>query len=286
MIIIIDGNVADISFENEKTLSDVLAGLDRWARDSGFCLTRVSAGGTDVDDSDALFDREIKDIPTLTVETTPFPVFYREALELLSDTLRSWTESAPTGQAAIEEAWRKTPAASFLAEYDNYLSNVLHCGFSGDSVKLAMVMVRERIEEAGDPAAVFLAMEDRLNEEAERLLDLPLDLQTGCDKRAAETIERFSDFTGKILRLFMLLKCVIIEKPDGGDMVLRDMVLRDMVLKDMVLIDEFNSALREFLSAYENKDMVLSGDLAEYEIAPRIKSIYAMIKSKLVSAGI
>jgi hypothetical protein len=144
-------------------------------------------------------------------------------------------------------------------------------GFSGDTVKQVIVMVQERIEETRNPAAVFLAMEDGLNQEEERLLDLPLDLQTGNDKRAAETIEKFSDFTQKILRLFLLLKCVIIEKTDAGD---------------LSLLDEFNSALREFLSAYENKDMVLSGDLAEYEIAPRIKNIYTLIKSKLVSTGI
>jgi hypothetical protein len=265
MIIIIDGNVADISFENEKTLFDVLAGLDRWARDSGFCLVRASADGSDWGDTDAFFHREIKETQELIVETAPFPVFYREALELLNDTLRRWTESEASGRAAIEETWRKTPAASFLAEYDALL---LHYVFSGDTLKQAALMVRERIKEAEDPAAVFLAIEDSLNGEAERMVDLPLDLQTGNDRRASETIERFSDFTQRILRLFMLLKCAIIEKTNDGD---------------LALLDEFNSALREFLSAYENKDMVLTGDLAEYEIAPRIKNIYAMIKSKLVS---
>jgi hypothetical protein len=268
MTIIIDGNVADISFENEKTLADVLAGLDRWVRDSGFCLTRVSADGTV--DGDAIFNLEIKDVAALTVETTPFPVIYRDALDMLNDTLKSWSASEAAERAAIEEAWRKSPAASFLAEHDNFLSNILNGGFSGDTVKPAVVMVQERIEETLDPAAIFTAMEDGLSRETERLLDLPLDLQTGNDKRAAETIQQFSDFTQKILRLFLLLRCVIIEKSDA---------------EDLSLLDEFNAALREFLSAYENKDMVLSGDLAEYEIAPRIKNIYALIKSKLVSMG-
>jgi hypothetical protein len=267
MNIIIDGNVADISLENEKTLFDVLAGLDRWARDSGFCLVRVSADGAGGDDAEALFNREVKETRELAVETAPFPVFYREALELLSDTLRLWTESEASERATIEEAWRKTPAVSFLAEYDSFLINVLRGGFSGDTVKQAALMVEERIEEAGNPVAVFHAMEDSLDREAGRLIDLPLDLQTGNDRRAADTIKRFSDFTQKSLRLFLLLKCAIIEKTDGGD---------------FALLDEFKSALREFLSAYENKDMVLVGDLAEYEIAPRIKNIYAMIKSKLV----
>jgi hypothetical protein len=269
MTIIIDGNVADISFENEKTLADVLAGLNRWVRDSGFCLTRVSADGSA--DGEALFNREIKDVRTLMVETTPFPIFYGEALDTLNSTLQSWDLSEAAGRAAIEEAWRKSPAASFLAEHDNFLLNALYGGFSSDTVKLTTVMVKERIEETRDPAGVFLAMEERLDQEAGRLLDLPLDLQMGNDKRAAETVGKFSDFTQKILRLFLLLKCMIIKKTDAGD---------------LNLFDEFNSALREFLSAYENKDMVLSGDLAEYEIAPRIKTIYMLIKSKLVSTGI
>jgi hypothetical protein len=271
MNIIIDGNVADISFENEKTLADVITGLDRWAFDSGFCLTRISVDGDSADGSiDRFFSREIDDVRTLTVETTPFPVFYGEALAELNDTLCSWQKAEAAGRTALEGKWRKTPAAAFLAEHDYFLSNVLDGEFSDDTVKTAMVMVRQRIEESSNPVAVFLGMEDSLNQETGRLLDLPLDLQTGNDKRAAETIERFSGFTQRMLRLFLLLKCVTIQKTEAAD---------------MVLLDEFNSALREFLSAYENKDMVLSGDLAEYEIAPRIRNIYTLLKTKLAAAG-
>ncbi|MDR2344038.1 MAG: hypothetical protein LBD86_05855, partial [Spirochaetaceae bacterium] len=76
MITIIDGNVADIKFENEKNLGDVLAGIERWVDGSGFCLSRINIDGVEAETSDmtALFDAEIRDTKTLLIETTPFAV--------------------------------------------------------------------------------------------------------------------------------------------------------------------------------------------------------------------
>ncbi len=39
------------------------------------------------------------------------------------------------------------------------------------------------------------------------------------------------------------------------------------------LLEEIGSILRELLSAYESQDTVLVGDLAEYEIVPRLGSL-------------
>jgi hypothetical protein len=40
-----------------------------------------------------------------------------------------------------------------------------------------------------------------------------------------------------------------------------------------LLLEEIGTILQELLSAYEAKDTVLVGDLAEYEIAPRLRSL-------------
>ena len=264
---IIDGTVADIRFENEKTIGDVLAGIERWACESGFCLTRINVDGSEAETGDmsALFETEIADTKTLLIETIPFAVLYGDALCELGRTLSSWRQTYGDREL-VRELWCKSPAAAFLHDYDKTLFQVISAGFSDETVKNVMDIVNERYVEARQPVTVFFDMEKDLDEEIARLKDLPLDLQTGNDRRAAETIEKFSNFMQKILRLFPLLKYAIPEKLDTAY---------------FVLFEEFKSALKEFVAAYENKDMVLSGDLAEYEIAPRVKSIYAALKERL-----
>jgi hypothetical protein len=99
--------------------------------------------------------------------------------------------------------------------------------------------------------------------------DLPLDIQTGKDARAAETVQIFSTVTEKLLRIFALLKL------EGF---ITDTLVIDAMPFD-AFIDNFNAALKEMLAAYEIKDAVLAGDLAEYELAPRLRSFYAAIKT-------
>jgi hypothetical protein len=103
---------------------------------------------------------------------------------------------------------------------------------------------------------------------AQRLEDLPLDIQTGKDGRAAETVQIFSTITEKLFRIFSLLKL------EGF---ITDTLLID-AMPFSAFIDDFSAALKELLAAYEVKDAVLVGDLAEYELAPRLRTFYAAIK--------
>jgi hypothetical protein len=269
MTIIIDGVNADIKFENEKKFGEVISSLEEWACESGFCLSGMSADGMGAEDMEVLFNRNIQDINTLRIDTMPLAIPYAEALELLDAALHSWMSGE--GREDAEARWLESPGAAFIERRDKQLSELLRGGFSDGAAAKAAVLVRERAVEAGNPVSAFLSMEDGLNENTARLLDLPLDLQTGNDRRAAETIERFSGFTQNLFRLFPLLKYAMAGKPGDGEV--------------PVLFDEFKSALKEFLAAYENKDMVLCGDLAEYEIAPRIKTIYMVLKEKLTAGG-
>jgi hypothetical protein len=273
MTIIIDGTAADITFENEKTLGDALLGIEKWVDESGFCLSRISVDGADTEarDMEAFFTRNIDDIKTLDIVTRPFAAFYGEALFELIETLNAWNDNAGKREL-IEAEYKKSPSYSFLAKHDKELlrllcGGTLNGGFSGEAMEKTLAMARARSLETENPVAAFLGLENKLNEESAKLLDLPLDLQTGNDKRAARTVEDFSNATQNMFRLMPSLQYAMLKRAD--------------VFADSILFDEFKSALKEFAEAYENKDMVLSGDLAEYELAPRVKEIYAALKKKL-----
>jgi hypothetical protein len=105
-----------------------------------------------------------------------------------------------------------------------------------------------------------------------RLEDLPLDIQTGKDGRAAETVQIFSGIAEKLFRLFNVLK---IEGFSPEKYTVDDIPIHDY-------IEEFGSALKELLAAYEAGDAVLVGDLAEYELAPRLLKFYSAISAPAV----
>ena len=53
--------------------------------------------------------------------------------------------------------------------------------------------------------------------------------------------------------------------------------VEDIIIEDMsitVFFAEFNNTLRNLLDAYEQRDTVLVGDIAEYEIAPKLRNLY------------
>jgi len=98
-----------------------------------------------------------------------------------------------------------------------------------------------------------------------RLVDFPLDIQTGKDARAAQSITIFSGITEKIFRILGQLnnQGYLSQADDEKPLNL--------------IISEFGSIVRELLEAYEKNDSVLVGDLAEYEAAPRLQELYNSI---------
>ena len=136
-----------------------------------------------------------------------------------------------------------------------------------------LALVTERIREIGDPLREMAVQKPLAEEIAVRLEDLPLDMQTGKDHRAAETITLFSSLVEKIFRLIFLFKHF---GADIQSIKVSSMDNTETVnLKDY--IGEFSAALKELISAYENKDTILVGDLAEYELAPRLRCLTSVL---------
>jgi hypothetical protein len=129
-------------------------------------------------------------------------------------------------------------------------------------------LTEERLRELQDPAGELNKAEPLVQVIVRRLEDLPLDIQTGKDGRAVETVQLFSNIAEKIFRLFNLMK---IGGYDTASLTVENIPVSDY-------IDEFGVALKELLAAYETRDAVLAGDLAEYELAPRFSNLYAAIR--------
>jgi hypothetical protein len=166
------------------------------------------------------------------------------------------------------DTWKEKPQALFICEQMPDLYNFFVNMFSGGELNESVVfsITEERLREVRNPFLEFSNLQPLVTETCSLLESLPLDIQTGKDSRAAQTIQIFSSIAEKILRI---LKQLDIQ----GLLELGT----DIEKQFTQIIGDFGNLVKELLEAYEKYDTVLVGDLAEYEAAPRLKELYAII---------
>jgi len=271
MKITINGVSADIQIENEKTVGEVVTALESWLAGSGHRPSGLSIDGEPVDSGSVVssFEREIAGIENLDLQTSTLSELTAESLMRLMNDIDDWENSGFDERKIFSDHWKESPEARLLAEQAPDLYNWAVSTFSGEGAGAADLrsISGERLREFKDPADELGRMKQAVADVCDRLEQLPLDLQTGKDAEAARTVSVFSGVTEKIFRIFNILKMegFSVEKITVADMPIT------------AYMTEFGAALGELLEAYRRRDTVLVGDLAEYEMAPRLRGLYAAI---------
>jgi hypothetical protein len=272
MEISINGSPADITLETEKTIGDILSGMDQWLEGSGSRLSGLLIDGRKIGSGglDEAFGRSLDGIGRLDIVVSSWRELAAEALLTLKEICDDWGALPFEGRGEARKRWDDGAAAAFLASeipdmYDFAGRSLAGEGLSPEDLSL---LVTERLQELGDPREEINRAEGLVSAVAGRLEDLPLDIQTGKDGRAAETMQLFSRTAEKLFRLLFVLKT--------SGLSMETMVIDNRNAKDFMT--EFNSALKELNAAYENRDAVLVGDLAEYELAPRLVKFFTALK--------
>ena len=275
MKIRINGVDADIQLEAEKTVGEVLAALDSWFTGTKYRLSGLSIDGepANVDSLDSCFERSIDSITLLELSASPVMELFAECLTRVIEDIETFQETAFEGKSAFIAQWKQSPSACLLAEQNPDLYTCAIQTFSGEGsgAQVFRSIIAERLRELQDPQDEMGKTAPLVAEICARLEELPLDIQTGKDARAAETINAFSGITEKVFRIFNVLKAAGFPV---GEIIIENMPIT-------AYITEFSTALGELLAAYEQHDTILVGDLAEYEIAPRLRSLHAAISSAL-----
>ncbi|MDR1128175.1 MAG: hypothetical protein LBL20_02595 [Treponema sp.] len=271
MDIYINGKTADITLETEKTVGDLLSGIEIWLRSSGCRLNGLEIDGEPVTGADisSVFSRDLEGMGAVNIKACPRSELALDALCKARGFLAA--RARGEGPEDIAGLWRASPAASFLEDENTRLFRDIDAAFGPGGTERAenvIPLVDERIRELINPEEELGRIESLVAGIAERLEELPLDIQTGKDGRAAETVNGFSAVAEKLFRLFYLIQA------QGQD--LSGILVESSPVYDF--LGEFNAALKELLAAYEGRDVVLVGDLAEYELAPRLRSFYGALK--------
>ncbi|MBO7163889.1 MAG: hypothetical protein J6V63_05610 [Spirochaetaceae bacterium] len=119
---------------------------------------------------------------------------------------------------------------------------------------------------------VLLSFKDiatRFGELIEAMKLISLQFQNGQDKKALVTVTQLADTVDYFCKA-TALSTLFPEK-------FADMNIDGVAIQDF--FGDFMAILTDFEEAFKNSDSVMLGDLAEYEITPRIESIISMIDS-------
>jgi hypothetical protein len=273
MEICINGRTADITLEAEKTVGEILSGIDRWLEGTGSRLSGLRIDGREIDSGglSEAFGRNPDGIGSLDIMVSSWRELAAEALLALKEICGAWGNLPFEGREEIKNRWEEAPAAAFLASEIPDMYGFARRSLAGEglSPEYLGVLAAERLMELKDPREEINRAESLVSAVAGRLADLPLDIQTGKDGRAAETVQLFSRIAEKLFRLLFIMK--------SSGLSLDTLVIDNRKAKDFM--DEFNAALQELNAAYESRDAVLIGDLAEYELAPRLIKFFAALKN-------
>jgi len=271
MNIKINGADADIRPENERTVGEILSALDSWLTGTGHRLSGMNIDGKAVDagEMELSFSKGIDTIDTLDICTSSLPQLVAESLLLTMRDIEEFKEAGFDKKAGFADTWKESPQGCLLAEQFPELFDWTIKAFSGTgcSPQVLYALFEERLRELRDPAGEMGRTAPLVDDICVRLADFPLDIQTGKDARAAETVNVFSGIAEKVFRIYRTLK---IEGYPVAEITVDNIPVNDY-------ITEFGKALGELLDAYEKRDTVLIGDLAEYEMAPRLRGLYSAV---------
>ena len=189
--------------------------------------------------------------------------FSLEGEETVGEVLRSFEERAAANEATttgIAIDGQKIVADEIEQYFDKRLDEV------------------SRLElQAVSKAAIWetlLASAKVFRELSLSLEDVPAALQSGKDKQAGETIAKLADEIGDFCRaveMSSLFPEVHSSLTSGEDAV-------------SGILEEFPRIFGELEQSLKDKDTVASGDICEYEVAPRLKMIAQAVEAAAMKA--
>ena len=277
MEIKINDKTLSASLDNENTLGEVLAALEQWITKSGHRITELIIDGQVITASmiESVFSKNINDVKCIDVHTNVLADLSAASLINLLEDIDSFEKLGFDEKKKYFDSWIDTPTAMFISvqmpELYSYCVNTFSSGEV--SVQTLKTIAEEIQREINEPVNEIHKLEKIIKEICERLVDLPLDIQTGKDARAAQTIQVFSAVTEKLFRIFKQLDS------QGFLTGEQDNEKRKEELEQQ--FRDFSVVIKDLFEAYEKNDSVLVGDLTEYEASPKLKELYAAISDNI-----
>ncbi len=265
--IIINGEKIDYSLENEKTVGDVMRSIAEWLNKSRMCVDSLLIDEQHPS-NDQWKNRPIDDVSSLKVNAMSLREYSLNKLELAKNYLLQLSESYKNhDKRALDDLARSygefllvlsdilkedististEGIGSLFSENESEVTRPEQVLGSMDNI---IELLEKYYEEAAHPQERAVIIVDKLASLAESFDEVAVQLQTGRDATAMNTIIDLTDL------LQALLRCMAWTDDE------------DFANKLCMELPELLAELEEALVAH---DTVLIGDLLEYEMKPRL----------------
>lgn len=285
----VNGMKADINTKG-RTIGDILAELDEKAESMGDIIIGVTLDGIslDADHLAEISEHDASGPTTLELVSEPAAAMKGRALETLLELISAASDAVDSGNAeavtTASSAWNSfktsfaglfsAEEASFIDAYGEQLDATGAVHVDSEAKMMAenlSTFFGDRLAELRDPANAMLGAARVFDAIKDDLSEVPIRLQTGKENEAMKTMVLVVELINKTVRIM----------PEY----IRSAAAHDQ--EPMLLVEgspmadfygALNGVLRELASAFENKDGVLIGDLAEYEIRPRLESFFSAVR--------
>jgi hypothetical protein len=278
----IDGTAVEFELERERNLGDVLYSLDKWLDGHGLIISRVDIDGDSIgDDILKVKDRQLDSINCLDIRTERLSSFRQKTLAAACawlDGILDWASAS--GKDSREELVKEglcilssasgflnPEEVSFLEMAQEVIKNSSD-GRAEATIGRIAPIIRERLEECVSPRSSLGKAAAAFRRERESILNIPVWLQTGRDSEAMAAVTGFTETFSKILRLMPTLSESGL---DASQLLIDGKPYADF-------FSDLNKVLNELMEAFGSRDTVLIGDLAEYEVLPRLDSIFEALE--------
>ena len=288
MQILVNRERIDFSLEDESSVGEVVDELAEWLRSGRFAITSL-----DIDEAAfAIHERAawehigIEDVHELSIEALPLDIADHATLIALDEYLGMLSfalERRETGalpELAEELPFVRARIAQFfpsLLDDDGTLPLLMNTELGGGRMPTPAT-AEAVLSELADLRAIIVGREreyrlpcqelaltlGQLTASIPSLVEVPVQLQTGKESAAMQTIIRLTELLTRVVRLVPLAE----QAPDTQDVDLSGV---------RSFAQDIGPHLLELKDALEAQDTVLIGDLLEYEIAPRLERLDELV---------
>lgn len=281
MEILINGVPISFQLEREENAGDIVAGLESWLAAGGHAVQEVRIDGEIVASADdatsssptpeAWRDQEVARITSVEIVATSR---YQEIIDQ-QETVINYCDllRRVAGEGSDEQL---VAIREELPHIEEGLSRIVPdlagviSAVGSDRDKLARrageisTILQQRQREYLDPVRELRQTIAALQQILPAFEQIPVQLQSGQEREALEMVAGFAELTGRLLRIVPIAATIRPEVPSPES-----------------AESSLNGLLRELEGALESRDMVLVGDLMEYELLPLLTSLVGEMTAAL-----
>jgi hypothetical protein len=288
MEILVNGEPLDFSLEQEQSLGEVIDGIQQWLHEGEFLLTSLTVNNEQVPihNRDEWDSRGIETLQSVQIEALPRNQVDQTTILALDEYLSMLHAALQEGDnAAMRELADELPHVQERISQlfpslsdENGMSTVLRDDALKDGViprdqaltdqlnEVARLrsLLMSRAREYAHPVRELAITLGQLSAASDELEEVPVQLQTGHGAEAMKSVITLTELLGRVFRLTPLVSAA----EDAGGLDIEK--IRTFTL-------ETGEVLSELQQAFEIQDTVLVGDLLEYELAPRMRSVSELV---------